>query len=205
MEIEVFADIWCPFTHAGLRMLAQERARRGRNDVVFHVRAWPLELVNGAPMDGHHAAERAAALRAQVAPGLFHGLDPARFPRTTLPALALVGRAYRIDHHLGERAAFAVRDAIFEHAMDIAADDVLQALADDLAVGVPDAADHELVLADYEEGRARGVIGSPHFFAHGQNAFCPALNISRDANDQLVIAADQQRLAEFFDLCLSTG
>ena len=58
MEIEVFADIWCPFTHVGLRALAEERAHRGRTDVTLWVRAWPLELVNGAPMDGHHAAER---------------------------------------------------------------------------------------------------------------------------------------------------
>lgn len=205
MEIEVFADIWCPFTHAGLRMLAQERARRGRTDVVVRVRAWPLELVNGAPMDGHHAADRAASLRVQVAPQLFRGLDPEHFPTTTLPALALVGRAYRIDHHLGERAAFAVRDAMFEHAMDISDPSVVQALADDLAVGLPDEADHQRVLADLEEGRTRGVIGSPHFFAHGQGAFCPALNISRDADDHLVIATDQRRLAEFFDLCLSAG
>ena len=203
MEIEVFADIWCPFTHAGLRALAQERANRGRTDVVLRVRAWPLELVNGAPMDGHHAAERCAALRSQVAPGLFAQVNPERFPVTTLPALALVGRAYRLDRLLGERAAFAVRDALFEHGMDIGDERVLQALADDLAVGMPDAADHERVLEDHEEGRRRGVVGSPHFFAAGGSAFCPALQISRDADDHLVIAADHVRLAEFFDLCLA--
>jgi len=202
MEIEVFADIWCPFTHVGLRALAQERARRGRTDVAVWVRAWPLELVNGAPMDGHHAAERAAALRAQVAPTLFTDTVPERFPSTTLPALALVNRAYRIDHHLGERASFAVRDALFEHGTDIADPRVLQALADDLAVGMPDDDDHQRVLFDYEEGRQRGVVGSPHFFAGGESAFCPALQISRDDHDEFVIVADRDRLTAFIDRCL---
>ncbi len=203
MIIEVFADIWCPFTHVGLRALATERARRGRLDVELLVRAWPLELVNGAPMDGQHAAERCLALRAQVAPGLFANVAADRFPHTTLPALALVSRAYRIDHQIGERAAFAVRDALFEHGMDISDEAVMQALADDLSVGLPDEMDHARVLADFEEGRQRGVIGSPHFFSRGESAFCPALSISRDADDHLVIAADQARLGEFLDLCLS--
>lgn len=205
MEIEVFADIWCPFAHVGLRALADERARRGRSEVSLWVRAWPLELVNGAPMDGHHAAERATALRAQVAPQLFAHVAPNAFPSTTLPALALVGRAYRVDRQLGERAAFAVRDALFEHGMDICDHEVLQALADDLAIGIPDAADHERVLDDYAEGRRRGVVGSPHFFAAGRDAFCPALQISRDASDTLLIAADHRRLAEFVDTCLGPG
>jgi len=27
--LEVFADVWCPFTHVGLRRLIEERDRRG--------------------------------------------------------------------------------------------------------------------------------------------------------------------------------
>jgi predicted DsbA family dithiol-disulfide isomerase len=50
MVLEVFADVLCPFTHVGLRRLISERARRGRDDVVVRVRAWPLELVNGEPL-----------------------------------------------------------------------------------------------------------------------------------------------------------
>ena len=65
------------------------------------VRAWPLELVNGAPMDGHHAAERGRALREQVAPDQFAEVDPENFPSSTLPALALVSRAYEADPQLG--------------------------------------------------------------------------------------------------------
>lgn len=37
------------------------------------------------------------------------------------------------------------------------------------------------VRADWDEGKARGVVGSPHFFTdNGGNWFCPGLAISRD-------------------------
>ena len=49
--IEVFADVACPFTHIGLRRLVEQRAALGRDDVTLLVRAWPLELVNGKPLD----------------------------------------------------------------------------------------------------------------------------------------------------------
>ncbi len=65
--IEVFADIWCPFAHVGLRAIDEQRAQAGRGDVAIWVRAWPLELVNGAPLDPRtteeHADDRTAALR----------------------------------------------------------------------------------------------------------------------------------------------
>ena len=50
-SIEVFGDIWCPFTHVGLRTIEDRRSRAGRTDVAIRVRAWPLELVNGRPLD----------------------------------------------------------------------------------------------------------------------------------------------------------
>jgi len=202
MNIEVFADIWCPFAHVGLRAVAAERDRLGRDDVVLWVRAWPLEMVNGAPMDGHHAAERAKALREQVAPDMFRDVAPDNFPSTTLPALAMVARADAVDHRLGERATFLVRDALFEHGQDISDPLVLQQLADELGVGLPADTDHQQVLADYAEGQQRGVKGSPHFFGADGDVFCPSLQISRDENDQFVIAADRERLTSFVDRCL---
>ena len=93
--IEVFADIWCPFAHVGLRAIEEQRARAGRRDVAIRVRAWPLELVNGAPLDPAVTKEHADELRDQVAPTLFQGLDVDRFPTSTLEALALANRAYR--------------------------------------------------------------------------------------------------------------
>ncbi|MGZ4803623.1 MAG: DsbA family oxidoreductase, partial [Acidimicrobiia bacterium] len=86
--IEVFADISCPFTHVGLRRLIERRDQIGSTAVV-HVKAWPLELVNGEPLSGPLVAEKVVALRSQVAPDLFLGFDAERFPSTTLPAMAL--------------------------------------------------------------------------------------------------------------------
>jgi len=72
--IEVFADIWCPFAHVGLRAIEDQRARAGRTDVAIRVRAWPLELVNGEPLDPTVTGEHAEELRDQVALTLFQGL-----------------------------------------------------------------------------------------------------------------------------------
>lgn len=196
--IEVFADIWCPFTHVGLRMVAAHRDR-ARPDAVIVVRAWPLELVNGAPMDPAKTCTNAGALRAEAAPELFGGVDPEHFPTSTLEALALVARAYRTDAHLGEWMSFAVRDALFERGDDISDPTVLAQLADDIGIGMPDDADRAAVRADWDEGRARGVIGSPHFFAPGTDMFCPSLDITKDPETGLSIHADASRLQEFLD------
>ena len=154
--IEVFADIWCPFAHVGLRAIEEQRARAGRTDVAIRVRAWPLELVNGAPLDPTVTGEHAEELRDQVAPTLFQGLDLDHFPTSTLEALALANRAYRSDLLLGERVSFALRDALFEEGRDISDRAVLDDLAHDLGVPMPDEADHAAVLADWHEGQRRG-------------------------------------------------
>ncbi len=107
--VEVFADIWCPFAHVGLRAIEEERARSGRSDLVIWVRAWPLELVNGAPLDPTATKEHADALREQVAPHQFAHLELAAFPSSTLGALALANRAYRTD--VGIRRASQPRPA----------------------------------------------------------------------------------------------
>jgi predicted DsbA family dithiol-disulfide isomerase len=195
--VEVFADIWCPFTHVGLRMAAAQRDRSIRPDTVIVVRAWPLELVNGAPMDAQKTCTNAAALRSQVAPDLFAGLDADHFPTSTLEALALVVRAYRTDPRLGERMSFAVRDALFEQGADISDHVVLAGIAESLGVPLPDDADRATVRADWEDGRRRGVVGSPHFFAAGTDMFCPSLQITKDPVTGLAVHADATRLQQF--------
>ena len=49
--IEVYADVWCPFAYVGLLCVVERRAQLEREDVFLNIRAWPLELVNGAPLD----------------------------------------------------------------------------------------------------------------------------------------------------------
>jgi predicted DsbA family dithiol-disulfide isomerase len=209
--IEVFADIWCPFTHVGLQFIDQHRQRSGRTDIGIHVRAWPLELVNGRPMDPVSTRANAAELRAQVAPELFSGYltastpaqgAPSWFPTTTLEALALAARAYRVDSATGEAVSFALRTALFEQARDISDAEVLAEIAATHGISLPEDVDRAAVIADWQEGQAREVIGSPHFFKGGDSKFCVALQISRDPETGLSvqpnIAAVESFFSEFF-------
>ena len=77
--------------------------RSARNvPVLLHVLAWPLEWVNGAPLDADFVAMEVQALRETVAPELFAGFDPATFPSTSVPALALAAAAYERSPELGD-------------------------------------------------------------------------------------------------------
>lgn len=201
--IEVFADVWCTFAHVGLRMADAQRHAAGRDDVRLRVRAWPLEWVNHAPMDPQKVADHVVELQEHVAPTMFRHVDIEHFPTSTLDALALVARAYRVGDDVGERAAFAVRDALFEEGRDIADPDVLAELGDRLGIGAPDQADRDAVRDDYDAGIARGVVGSPHFFCGDASVFCPSLQISR-GEDALIIHSNAEQLGEFLRHCLTT-
>jgi predicted DsbA family dithiol-disulfide isomerase len=196
--VEVFADVWCPFTYVGLRRLGEERRRRGRHDVVVRVRAWPLELVNGEPLGANLVGEEIQALRARVAPELFGGFDPGRFPSTTLPALALAAAAYHRDPRTGERVSLALRTALFEEGRDLSDPGQLGAIATAAGVDLPDSEAEAWVLDDWQEGRRRGVIGSPHFFVDDDGFFCPTLSIRR-VDDHLRISTDPEGFAAFVD------
>ncbi|MGA2931126.1 MAG: DsbA family protein [Acidimicrobiales bacterium] len=201
--IEVFADIWCPFAHVGLRAIEEQCVRTGRSDVAIWVRAWPLELVNGGPLDPTVTWEHAENLQEQVAPKLFRHLDVDRFPSSTLDALALANRAYRTDLQVGERVSFALRDALFEEGRDISRRATLESLASDLGVVMPDESDRAGVVADWHEGVRRGVLGSPHFFCGDTDAFCPSLDITKDPLQGVSIVKDASRLTEFLARCLA--
>ena len=203
--IEVFADIWCPFAHVGLRALDEQRILSGRRDVTIRVRAWPLELVNGNAMDPLTTQAHVEHLREQVAPLMFNDFRVDHFPTSTLEALALVERAYRADLRFGERASFTVRDALFEHGSDISDRQVVADLAERLGLGLPDDDDREAVLADWHDGRARGVLGSPHFYCGQTSSFCPSLRISKDPQLGVSIQRDAARLTDFLQQCLKTN
>ena len=191
--IEVYADIWCPFTHVGLRRLVQRRSESG---AVYdlRVRAWPLELVNGAPMDASFIAEEVEDLRSQVAPDLFTGFRVDRFPTSTLPALALAEAAYDVDPGCGERISLALRDALFEEGRDVGRGDVLAEIAGGEGLELVDG--DERVRSSWDTGRGRGVVGSPHFFTAGGGFFCPALHIER-VDGHLRIAPDHDAFEAF--------
>ena len=203
--MEVFADIWCPFAHVGLQAIHEQRARSARAELAMWVRAWPLELVNGAPLDPARTAEHANELREQVAPNLFRHLDLTLFPSSTLDALALAHRAYRSDLEVGERVSLALRDALFEYGRDISDRGTLEDLARDLGVAMPDESDRASVLADWHEGQRRGVLGSPHFFCGDDDVFCPSLDITKDPVKGVSIVRDTSRLTAFLARCLPSA
>jgi predicted DsbA family dithiol-disulfide isomerase len=177
--IEVFADITCPFAHVGLHRIAQLIAQTDPG-IELHVRAWPLELVNGSAFTGTELAPKVEALRRDVAPDLFAGFDPGTFPRTSLPALAAEHAAYSTSTQAGLELSLALRAAVFEHGTDISDPTGLADLLRQRGLPQPTAADIDSVHAAHREGQQRGVIGSPHFFTADGDYFCPTLNIGHD-------------------------
>ena len=200
-SIEVYADVWCPFAHVGLRCVVERRTQLGREDVALDIRAWPLELVNGTPLDPETTADHVRDLRAQVAPDLFRHFDPNHFPSTCLPALACVHAAYRKDLRTGEAVSLALRDALFEKGLDISRQDVLSEVARANGFGASDAADEKSVLTDWHEGVKRGVKGSPHFFCGDHDAYCPSLDISKDGKGRLDVNTNLDDLDAFLSEC----
>ena len=99
--VEVFADVTCPFAHVGLRRFVARREEFGLLGPILRVRAWPLELVNGNPLEPSLVAQHAEELREQVAPDLFRGFDPDLVPASSMPALELVAAAYELNDRSG--------------------------------------------------------------------------------------------------------
>ena len=201
--IEVYADLWCPFAHVGLRAAHRQRRLLERSDVAVQVRAWPLELVNGRPMEPAAVLVQVEHLQEHVAPDMFRDVAKDNFPGATLEALALVERAYRVDCETGFRASLVLRDALFERGQDISDPSVLASVARALGVASPDDTDREAVLADWREGERRGVVGSPHFYCGAESIFCPALQITRAPTGEVAIRRDAARLNLFLEHCLA--
>ncbi len=201
--VEVFADVVCPFTHVGLRRFVEERTSRGHPDVLLSVRAWPLEIVNGEPLAPDSVGEKVDEIRRRVAPDLFKGFDAARFPVTSMPALCLAAQAYERDLPTGEAVSLELRDLLFEQGRDITDPDLLADVAGRRGLPTPDLQpDLGPVMADYEEGRRRGVVGSPYFFLGATGYFCPALDIKK-SDGKLRITADPAGFDAFIDRCFA--
>lgn len=198
--IEVYADVVCPFTHLGLQRLFRLREELGRSDVSIRVHAWPLEVVNGALAERDLIEEEVAELTEQVAPDLFEGFDPACLPLSTLPALALSERAYRETVGLGEVTSLTLRHELFERGTDVGDPAGVAEIGRRLGVPEVEEQDRTAVIADLEEGRRRGVVGSPHFFIDGTGYFCPTLLIER-VDDRLSISFDAAAFSDFLTTC----
>lgn len=178
-RLEVFADITCPFTHVGLRKVVD--ILQGVDvDIDIIVRAWPLEWVNGAMLEADAVEGKINALRTQLGIDAFTGFDPATWPTTTLPALNLASAAYEVDAATGLQVSLAVRDALFEHGLDVSDPAVLADLATNYGLATPAEGANPPVKADYADGQDRGVKGSPDFWLGEDEFFCPALTLGHD-------------------------
>jgi predicted DsbA family dithiol-disulfide isomerase len=200
--IQAFADVGCPFTHVGLKRFVERRQAAGRDDVRLHVRSWPLEIVNGRPLDPGFIAEEVDEIRDQLGDDVFTGFDIDAFPATSIPAMALAAAAYRRDIETGEAVSLELRDLCFEHGRDIADDAVLAEVAARHGIVTTDD-DVAAVHADLDAGRELSVIGSPHFFTPGGGYFCPALDVSRADDGHLRILADPSGFDAFVDACFA--
>jgi predicted DsbA family dithiol-disulfide isomerase len=212
-RVEVFADIVCPFTHVGLSRLVARREALGREDVALRVRAWPLELINGEPMDPGFIAEEVDVLRASVAPDLFVHFDPDNFPTTSMPGLAFAAAADRVDPALGERVSLGLREAMFEEGRDVSDPEVIAEVGRRFGFEPPGGGsgasrwDEEPVVDDWREGTDRGVKGSPHYFVGHPGSdetdadyFCPSLRITRPAG-HLAVSLDTKGFEELVSSC----
>jgi predicted DsbA family dithiol-disulfide isomerase len=195
--VEVFADITCPFTHVGLKQVVRHVEEMAEPvDVV--VRAWPLEWVNGVPLDVRAVLVKAQALTEQLGVDDFSGLRADRWPETTIPALNLAAAAYERNAPTGLAVSLELRARLFEHGEDVGDSAVLARIAAAHDLDPPAGEASAAVTADYENGTARGVEGSPHFFVGTDAFFCPALDLGRDDAGHLTARFDADMLADFF-------
>lgn len=161
-------------------------------EVPLLVRAWPLELINGKPLDPVVTATHVAELR-DVVPDLFARFEPTAMPASTLSALALVEALNDMDPWRGERVSVLLRDTLFEQGRPI--DDALLAtLALDNGLDESVLGEVGRVEERWAEGQARGVKGSPHIFVGHEDMFCPLLDIERDQFGALQMHERLERL-----------
>jgi len=205
-EIEVFADVWCPFAWIGLTRVVEARRALGESGPSMRVRPWPLELVNGQPQSAERIVEEVVELRRSVTPDLFVGLRADRFPRSTLLALALAESAYEVSVAAGEAVSLELRRRLFEEGQDVGDRSVLEKVGRAHGLAVPtERAARERAEAALAEGRRRGVLGSPHFFLGNADYFCPALVIQRDGSGALEVHFDQEGFSAFVVAALGGG
>lgn len=173
--------------------MIDRRAERGLDEPNLRIRAWPLELINGKPLDPDHIDAEITALRGSVRPDLFKGFSVETFPKTSMAAFALAAAAARTgDAVLSESVGMALRDAVFEQGLDIGRPEVVAVIAAGFGLAPFDAdATEAAVRVDWDEGRGRGVVGSPHFFTGEASWFCPGLAISRDDVGNFIVAWKQ--------------
>ena len=172
--VVLFSDVGCPWATLAVHRLLTTRQRLGLDGAV-HIdhRAFPLEVVNGAPtpkrtLDAEIPVVGAAATDFGFA---VWQADPSEWPVTTLLALEAVEAAKEQSMAASEQLDYALRRAFFAESRCISVPEVII----DVARSCP-AVDADRLAADLESGRFRSrmlehhrrhhdeVNGSPHVF-----------------------------------------
>lgn len=179
--LTVFSDLYCPWAYVFSIRLRRARAGVGQPPVAW--RCWPLELVNerGTPWD---SLSQEIPVLTQLEPDHFAPPRRETWPSTLLPAM----EALKVAGELGgpqaaDRFDEVARRAFFLDRRDLSIRPTLL----DLAAGAGldreafqvafDGGGHRRgVIADWQEGRRRGVEGSPHaFLPDGSAVFNPGI------------------------------
>lgn len=187
--LEVFADISCPFTHVGLAKVAEEVDKL---DIAVEivVRSWPLEWVNGEIFAPDVMRAKVDAIGNHLGSHYFAGFDEQTWPTTTIGALNLAAEAYEVSNAKGLEVNLRLRSELFEHGRNVGDLGFLTELAVELGLPTPQPEASAAVETDYEDGKRRGVRGSPEFWIDGQVFFCPSLQIGHDERGLLTAEFD---------------
>jgi predicted DsbA family dithiol-disulfide isomerase len=179
--LTVFSDLHCPWAYVFSIRLRRARARADQPPVAW--RCWPLELVNDRGTSWKTLSQEIPVL-AQLEPDHFSAPSRETWPSTLLPAM----EALKVAGVLGgaraaDRFDEAARRAFFLDRRDLSIRPTLADLAAETGLdraSFLDAFDggrhRRDVIADWEEGRRRGVEGSPHaFLPDGTAVFNPGI------------------------------
>ena len=179
--LTVFSDLHCAWAYVFSIRLRRARDEVGRPPVAW--RCWPLELVNrrGTPWD---TVSQEIPVLTQLEPDHFASPRRSTWPSTMLPAM----EALKVAGELGgpsaaDRLDEAARRAFFLDRRDLSLRTTLADLAAETGLDRADflnafdgGGHRRSVVADWQEGRRRGVEGSPHaFLPDGTAVFNPGI------------------------------
>lgn len=154
--IAVYGDIACPWSHVATYRLCEARSRLGLVDaVIFDMRAFPLELVNGrpTPKDVLDAEIPVAGALAPKAGWQMWSAPTWTWPVTTLPALEAV-QAAKLQHlRFGEDLARLLRRALFAESRCVSMRHVVFEIAGDV-----DGLDLDRLTHDLDAGAGRRAV-----------------------------------------------
>jgi predicted DsbA family dithiol-disulfide isomerase len=179
--LTVFSDLHCPWAYVFSIRLRRAREEVGRPPVAW--RCWPLELVNERGTPWNSLSQEIPVL-AQLEPDHFAPPKRESWPSTMLPAMEALKVAGELaGPGAADRFDEAARRAFFLDRRDLSIRPTLADLAAEAGLdrgAFLDAFDggghRRAVVADWHEGRRRGVRGSPHaFLPDGTGTFNPGI------------------------------